>query len=285
MLFRSQLALSNLLRLKEQDLEKMVDAENEIISESKKYFNQKQKEFEKFLKGRSIRDAILELEEENSKNSSALQTNLRINLKLDSERVLKDKIKKLPEEKMPIIIAGGSFNSKGKETKVSVEGRKLLINLVKNIDYKKAYFIIGHKMEGYEKELVDIIKEYNKKIEVDAIIPKMITEEDREKLIEKQIKGICISIESEELGIYKSFNYEIFERRKSIVIAFDGNSPVANLIQEAKNGKGKSKIYVNTNCKALKEKAKSLEGYVVPFDMKQNVVDTILKDVPEIKKD
>ena len=280
-----QLALSNLLRLKEQDLEKMVDAENEIISESKKYFNQKQKEFEKFLKGRSIRDAILELEEENSKNSSALQTNLRINLKLDSERVLKDKIKKLPEEKMPIIIAGGSFNSKGKETKVSVEGRKLLINLVKNIDYKKAYFIIGHKMEGYEKELVDIIKEYNKKIEVDAIIPKMITEEDREKLIEKQIKGICISIESEELGIYKSFNYEIFERRKSIVIAFDGNSPVANLIQEAKNGKGKSKIYVNTNCKALKEKAKSLEGYVVPFDMKQNVVDIILKDVPEIKKD
>ena len=140
-------------------------------------------------------------------------------------------------------------------------------------------------MEGYEKELVDIIKEYNKKIEVDAIIPKMITEEDREKLIEKQIKGICISIESEELGIYKSFNYEIFERRKSIVIAFDGNSPVANLIQEAKNGKGKSKIYVNTNCKALKEKAKSLEGYVVPFDMKQNVVDIILKDVPEIKKD
>ena len=279
-----QLALSNLLGLKEQDLEKMVNVENEIISESKKYFNQKQKEFEKFLKGRSIRDAILELEEENSKNSSALQTNLRINLKLDSERVLKDKIKKLPEEKMPIIIAGGSFNSKGKETKVSVEGRKILVNLVKNIDYKKAYFIIGHKMEGYEKELVDIIKEYNKKIEVDAIIPKMITEEDREKLIEKQIKGICISIESEELGIYKSFNYEIFERRKSIVIAFDGNSPVANLIQEAKNGKGKSKIYVNTNCKALKEKAKSLEGYVVPFDMKQNVVDIILKDVPEIVK-
>ena len=118
--------MSNLLRLKEQDLEKMVDAENEIISESKKYFNQRQKEFEKFLKGRSIRDAILELEEENSKNSSALQTNLRINLKLDSERVLKDKIKKLPEEKMPIIIAGGSFNSKRKRNKSKCRRKKII---------------------------------------------------------------------------------------------------------------------------------------------------------------
>ena len=44
------------------------------------------------------------------------------------------------------------------------------------------------------------------------------------------------------LSYYKSFNYEIFERRKSIVIAFDGNSAVSNLVQEAKNGKAKSKI-------------------------------------------
>lgn len=63
------------------------------------------------------------------------------------------------------------------------------------------------------------------------------------------ITGIRISTESEELGIYKSFNYEIFERRKSIVLAFDGNSPVSNLVQEAKNGKGKSKVYVNGKMK------------------------------------
>ena len=84
------------------------------------------------------------------------------------------------------------------------------------------------------------------------------------------------------MGIYKSFNYEIFERRKAVVIAFDGNSPVLNLVQEAKNGKGKSKIYVNQENELLKEKAETLEGYVVPFEMKDNIVEKIIKDNPEI---
>ena len=82
--------------------------------------------------------------------------------------------------------------------------------------------------------------------------------------------------------IYKSFNYEIFERRKAVVIAFDGNSPVLNLVQEAKNGKGKSKIYVNQENELLKEKAETLEGYVVPFEMNDNIVEKIIKDNPEI---
>ena len=94
--------------------------------------------------------------------------------------------------------------------------------------------------------------------------------------------GICISPETEELGIYKSFNYEIFERRKAIVIAFDGNSPVLNLVQEAKNGKGKSKIYVNQENQLLREKADTLEGYVVPFEMQDNIVNKIFEDNPEI---
>jgi len=277
-----QLALSNLIGLDENDLAKMVKVEDEIIKDSKRYFELKQKQFEKFLDGRTIREAILKLEEDNTKKASNLTTNLRINLKLDSERVLKDKIKKLPENKMPIIIAGGSFNSKDKVTKLTPEGEKLLIDLVQKINPKKAYFVIGHQVEGYEKALIEIIKKYNKKIEIDAIIPKMISEEVLERLLEKQIKGIRISTESEELGIYKSFNYEIFERRESIVIAFDGNSPVANLVQEAKNGKGKAKIYVNEECMALREKAKSLYGYVVPFNLKQNVAEKILGDNPEI---
>ena len=68
------------------------------------------------------------------------------------------------------------------------------------------------------------------------------------------------------MGIYKSFNYEIFERRPSIVIGFDGNSAGANLIQEAKNGKGKASIFVYSGSKGLKEKAESLEGYVTFFE-------------------
>ena len=95
---------------------------------------------------------------------------------------------------------------------------------------------------------------------------------------------MCISTESEELGIYKSFNYEIFERRESIVVAFDGNSPVSNLVQEAKNGKGKAKIYINSDVEVLKDKAKSLGGYVVEFHSNDIIADRILKDNPNINK-
>ena len=153
---------------------------------------------------------------------------------------------------------------------------------MKKINSEKVYFVIGHKMEGYEKAILDISKEINKKFEINAIIPKLVSEEVKENLLQKDLNGVCISTESEELGIYKSFNYEIFERRNSVVVAFDGNSPVSNLVQEAKNGKGKAKIYINEEIPILKEKAKSLGGYVIPFNMRQNIVERILEDNPEI---
>ena len=110
----------------------------------------------------------------------------------------------------------------------------------------------------------------------------MINEKEKERLEGKEITGIRISTESEELGIYKSFNYEIFERRKSIVLAFDGNSPVSNLVQEAKNGKGKSKIYVNKGNEVLSEKMNYLEGYVTPFSLEENIIEKIIEDNEEL---
>ena len=98
------------------------------------------------------------------------------------------------------------------------------------------------------------------------------------------MNGIYVSPDPSELGIYKSFNYEIFERRNSVVVAFDGNSPVSNLIQEAKNGKGKAKIYVNSDVELLKEKAKSLDGYVRLFNSNCSLAKEILEDNPEIKE-
>lgn len=89
-------------------------------------------------------------------------------------------------------------------------------------------------MQGYEREVIDICKKLNKNIEIYAIIPKMLSKQEYENLSKDDIDGIRISIESDEMGIYKSFNYEIFERRNSIVVAFDGNSSVSNLVQEAK---------------------------------------------------
>ena len=139
-------------------------------------------------------------------------------------------------------------------------------------------------MEGYEKAVLDIAKELNKNIEIDAIIPRKVNKNVAKNLMDEELNGVCISTEQEELGIYKSFNYEIFERRKSIVIALDGNSPVSNLVQEAKNGKGHAQIYLNTNVDALREKANSLQGYVVPFDMTSGdtVIKKIFGDNPEV---
>ena len=280
--FDEQLALHNLLGLTNQDFEKMRAVEDEIISKNNTYFEEKSKKFEQFLNGRTIREAVLEAEEQYTKETEG-QEELRITNNLETEKELKQKIKPLPTDKVPVIIAGGSFNTKGRETIASQEGVKVLKEFIKEIDSDKVYFVIGHKMQGYEKAVVDIAKELNKKVEIDAIVPKMVTEKVKNRLLNENVNGICISPETEELGIYKSFNYEIFERRKAVVIAFDGNSPVLNLVQEAKNGKGKSKIYVNKENTLLNEKAETLEGYVVPFEMQNNnIIGKIFEDNPEI---
>ena len=279
--FDEQLALQNLLGLTEEDFKKMRIVEDEIITHREKYFEEKSKKFEKFLAGRTIKEAVLELEEKNMKETEN-QGELRISNSLDTETELKQKIVTLPTDKVPVIIAGGSFNTKGRETFTTEEGINILREFIKKVDNQKVYFVIGHKVQGYEKAIIDISKELNKKFEINAIVPKVVTQKVKDRLLDDSINGICISTETEELGIYKSFNYEIFERRKAIVIAFDGNSPALNLIQEAKNGKGKSKIYVNKENQLLREKAETLEGYVVPFEMQDDIVEKIFEDNPEV---
>ena len=280
-----QLALQNLLGLNNDDFCKMRKVEDEIIEHSEKYFEEKSKKFNEFLAGRTIREALLKLEEEIEIQNKDNKIQLRINDNVDSEELLKRKIKNLPENKLPIIIAGGSFNAKNVETVLNEQAKKMLEELMQKVNNEKVYFVIGHKMEGYEKEIVEISNKINKKFEINAIIPKMISKDIGDRLMNNNIDGVRISTESEEFGIYKSFNYEIFERRDSVVIAFDGNSPVSNLVQEAKNGKGKAKIYVNEETESLREKANSLQGYVTPFKINENIVNKILMDNPEILDD
>ena len=277
-----QLALQNLLKLNDKDFEQMRKVETQIIEENEKYFEQKTKKFNEFLNGRTIKEAILAEEEKNEKESQNKKMDLRIRTGIDAQESLRAKIKDLPTDKLPIIIAGGSFNAQNRETIITEQGKKILEELIKKVNNEKAYFVIGHKMQGFEKAIVDISKKMNKKFEIDAIVPKIISEENSEELIKENVDKIRISTENEASGIYKSFNYEIFERRSSVVVAFDGNSPVSNLVQEAKNGKGKSKIYVNEENASLREKAKSLKGYVIPFSMDEDIVDKIIKENPDI---
>lgn len=278
-----QLALMNLVGISNDEFNQMREVETEIIAHSKKYFEEKSKKFEKLLNGRTIKEALTLLQSENLKKGMQSNIELRLNDNLESETELGNMVKEFPKDKMPIIIAGGSFNAQDVTTEVEAGLCEKLEELLLNLDENKVYFVIGHKLEGYEKKLIEISEKINKKFEIYAIIPKMISEQEKEKLIKSHITGIRISIESTAFGIYKSFNYEIFERRTSIVIAFCGNSPVLNLVQEAKNGKGKSKIYVNEEDKVLREKARFLGGYVQTFSSKENLTQKILKDNTEIK--
>ena len=48
----------------------------------------------------------------------------------------------------------------------------------------------------------------------------------------------------------------------SVLLSFDGNSAALNLIQEARNGREKCRIYINARSRGLSEKAALLKGYV-----------------------
>ena len=136
--------------------------------------------------------------------------------------------------------------------------KELLQALLDNLDPQKVFFVIGHKLTGHEKYIV----EHNPGFDVYSIIPSLMEQKQMKKLLRANLKGIRISTESQEMGIYKSFNYEIFERRNCVLFAFDGNSSIANLVQEARNGKGRAWVFTYPKSAMLKAKAKSLEGYV-----------------------
>ena len=74
------------------------------------------------------------------------------------------------------------------------------------------------------------------------------------------------------MGLYKSFAYEIFKRRPSALIAFDGNSAALNLIQEARNARCKCRIYINPRSRGLTAKGRMLEGYVEPLGSAADVL-------------
>ena len=279
-----QIALKNLLDVTELDFEKMRKVEEEIIEQRKIYFKEKSQDFETFLNGRNIAKALFEEEQKNLADIDLETTSSREENNLNSYKIFEDKIVSLPQDKTPIVIAGGSFNSKGRITIPKESTKKALKKLLEEVDNKSTYILIGHKMQGYERAVLDISKELNKKFNVTAVVPKYVSEDIRENLENSDLTGIYVSPDPSELGIYKSFNYEIFERRNSVVVAFDGNSPVSNLIQEAKNGKGKAKIYVNSDVELLKEKANTLEGYVKVFGNTEDLASEILEDNPEIKE-
>lgn len=121
------------------------------------------------------------------------------------------------------MIAGGSFISGNVSTKVSESDKEILQALLNGLNPQKVFFVVGHKLSGHEKYIV----EHNKGFEIYAIIPALMDMKQMKRLLKANMRGVRISTESQEMGIYKSFNYEISERRNCVLFAFDGNSSIA----------------------------------------------------------
>ncbi|MCR5671970.1 MAG: adenosine deaminase [Butyrivibrio sp.] len=262
-----ELSLEKLLELSENDLRLMKEAESKIIEESREAYSLKKEAFAHMLGGRDLEEVLLEkMKAVKISRSAKKEAQL-----LDANRELKDRIRELSWDRLPVVLLGGSFNTEKRATRVSPAGCAQLEKLMEILSPEEACFVIGYKLSGYEKYLLD---HNSKGFKVYAVVPSLITRSEAEKLKASGVR-VRVSTESQGMGIYKSFNYEIFERRPSMVVAFDGNSAAANLIQEAKNGKGTSSIYVWGHSKNLRQKAGSLQGYVHIFDESDPLEDQI----------
>ncbi len=256
-----QLALGIMLNLTPEELMWMKKTETRIIEEGRINYSEKKRHFEQMLSGKSLEHVLLKKMEE-----SEVDPVLKLNRshKADAHSVLKTRIRELPWNRMPVILMGGSFNTQRRPTRIQPEASREVDRLLALLDPEEFFFVIGHKMSGYEKYLVEKNRLLSNPFKIFAFVPSLVSREEKNRLMESEVH-IRVSTESEGMGIYKSFNYEIFERRPSILIGFDGNSAGTNLIQEAKNGKGHARIYVWDKCLALRQKAESLEGYVTFF--------------------
>ena len=263
-----ELSLKTMLGLTDKELELMKSAESAIIKDSRRAYSEKKMSFAKLLAGRDLEEVLLEKMQKVKIRSTAGGGDL-----LDANKELGDMISEITWDRLPVVLIGGSFNTESRGTRITEQGKEQMDALLKALSPDEVCFVIGHKIGGYEKYLLDNNK---KGFRVYAIVPAVITEAEKKRLRSYDLL-IRVSTESQGMGIYKSFNYEIFERRPSVVVALDGNSAAANIIQEAKNGKGKSDIYVWGHSKTLRQKADSLQGYVRIFD-EENPLGRLIED-------
>lgn len=267
-----QLALSNFLKIMDGEFHQMQAVEDEIIERQNQNFTQKSQAFAEALSGRTVHQYYTD--EFQKEFDDIRDVKFEIN-KRPSYPVFKENVKELPWDKYPVIIAGGSFTSGSKYPKLSENDKHVLQALLDHLDPQKVFFVVGHKLAGHEKYIV----EHNPGFDIYAIIPSLMDQKQMKKLQRANLKGIRISTESQEMGIYKSFNYEIFERRNCVLFAFDGNSSIANLVQEARNGKGRAWVFTYPKSAMLKAKAKSLEGYVT----NNATVDVVVEKIREFE--
>ncbi len=272
-----QLALERMLDLSYEEMLAMRQAEDKVLAASLETFSRKQTSFT-VLCGQRTPEAFLQ---EQIQREPLPEQSLMIGRgRLESSECLEDQVREMPLDKVPVIVLGGSFNTDRRSTRMQDWAIDLVQRIVEGADPEKVFFVIGYRMLAYEKELVRLCKN---SFEIYAMVPTQLTEEEAARL-KKSGVGIRISIESVGMGLYKSYSYEIFKRRPSVVIGLDGNSAGTNVIQEARNGKRKARIFVNRHAMSLYSKAQTLRGYTVIFES-PDAADRILEAADDVWKE
>ena len=273
-----QLALEKMLNLSHAELVAMHQAENMVRHRGLAALKEKMRAFaeevgkedvEAFYTARMLAQQLPD------------ETLLDLPNTHNSITVFSDKIDELPCDRVPVILVGGSFNNDRHVTKRRRDVCALLDDMLAKGDPNKMFLVIGHTLSGYEQYLAT----HNQgKFDLYAFVPARIAQKDAQALMRTGIH-IRPSIEPSPMGIYKSVAYEVFKRRPSVLIALDGNSSGANMIQDAKNGKRKCHIFVLDKRGMLREKARNLEGYVTLFgaddDLASLVCDAVETCYPE----
>ena len=270
-----------MLGLSYEEMEQMRQSEAKVMSRNLAGFARKMKEFEEtdaFAKAAGIEAYYEEKIAEEHLDEDVL---FRGRKGLAAQKVLADRIEELPPDGVPIVIVGGSFNNDKRTTRVKPEMAAVIDQLLERGDPDKVFFVIGHRLSGYERYLTE---KNQGRYRIYAMLPTVISENELRRLKKSDVR-IRISIEPEAMGIYKSLAYEIFKRRASILLAFDGNSAGQNMIQEAKNSKYPCRKFVNRHCRALREKAEFIEGYMTLFEAGDDVAGEVLKYVKEYLDD
>ena len=263
-----ELSLEKLLGLTVDELKKMRATDERILRASRRVF---EKRMAAFRGACGAGDAEKWYRRRLEETPRITQDLWKESGRIDAAEELKDLIAPLPEGLFPVVVAGGSFNHSAHRTTVRDEEKLLINQMLDSLDPQKVCFIIGHSLAGQEGYLA---QQNRGRFRIAAIVPNRISPAEKKRLLAAGV-SVRISIESSGMGLYKSFSYEIFKRTDAALIVFDGNAPAQNLLQEAKNGRGKCRIFVNPRSRGLSVKAKTLEGYVEPLPTPRNVINVL----------
>ncbi len=253
-----ELSLEKLLGLTHEELLAMRGAEDTILDESRRVFAMKDDLFRESFPGGDLEQYYRLRLESMEKTQEKLWQGGE---KLDAAEALQDRISPLPAGMTPVVVAGGSFNNSRHRSILRAEEREIIDALLADADPERCFFVVGHTLSGQEGYLV---RRAAGRFRIFALVPSRVSRTELARLRAARVE-IIVSIESSGMGLYKSFSYEIFKRTPSVLLAFDGNSAALNLIQEARNGREKCRIFINPRSRGLAAKARMLEGYVRPL--------------------